>query len=98
MRRKELGAAIAPDGRPADLIVEEDGTTFLRVEGQGLRAWVNLDKLRDPFDAGPISFPEPEPARVKWPTSWRPPVADYMWLSSVVPGLVGTGYTFEAMA
>lgn len=95
---KGPGRAIAPDGKPADLVIEEDGTTWLRLEAHGVKAWANLEELRRPFDVGPISFPEPDPARVKWPTSWTPPVADYLWRSAVVPGVVGTGYTFGGTA
>lgn len=49
-----LGRAIAPDGKPADLIVEADGTTWLRVERYGVKAWANLEELRRPLVSGRV--------------------------------------------
>ncbi|WAB09171.1 hypothetical protein SEA_EESA_63 [Arthrobacter phage Eesa] len=64
-----LGRAICPDGKPADLIVKEDGTTWLRLAGYGVEAWANLDKLRDPLPVPPVK-------------SWRfEPSNAYMWSS-----------------
>lgn len=54
VRSEKLGRAICPDGRPADLIVEEDGTTWLRVEGMGFKCWANLDKMREPVPVPPV--------------------------------------------
>ncbi|ASR83234.1 hypothetical protein FDI29_gp64 [Arthrobacter phage Abidatro] len=48
MSTEGLGRAICPDGKPADLIVQGDGTTWLRLGSLGLRAWVNLEELRRP--------------------------------------------------
>ncbi|ALY08907.1 hypothetical protein GALAXY_63 [Arthrobacter phage Galaxy] len=48
MRTEGLGVANCPDGKPADLIIEEDGTTWLRLGSLGIRAWVNLEELRRP--------------------------------------------------
>lgn len=78
---KGPGRAIAPDGKPADLVIEADGTTWLRLEAYGVKAWANLEELRRPFDVGRV-YVGPVGAPV-------PPVADYMWRAAAVPGMFG---------
>lgn len=59
---KGPGRAVAPDGEPADVVIEEDGTTWLRLEAYGVKVWANLDKLREPVTVPPVSgwrFREP---------------------------------------
>jgi hypothetical protein len=35
-------------------VIEEDGTTWLRIEGMGFKCWGNLDKLREPVLVPPV--------------------------------------------
>lgn len=74
------GRAICPDGMPADLIVEEDGTTWLRADGFGFNNWANLDKLREPpVPAGYRVRVDPLPAD----TNLHTLRADYMVAGAV---------------
>ncbi|URM87030.1 hypothetical protein SEA_BASILISK_64 [Arthrobacter phage Basilisk] len=74
-------------GKPADVVIREDGTTWVRVERYGVAALVNLEELRRSPVVGRVYVGPVGAVPV-------PPVADYMWRASVVPGLIGTGYTF----
>ncbi|UVK62601.1 hypothetical protein SEA_TAYLORSIPHT_62 [Arthrobacter phage TaylorSipht] len=70
-----LGRAICPDGKPADLIVQRDGTTWIRLAAHGVAAWANLDKLREPLPVPPVRAWRFEPSndyllrRGEWLTS-----------------------------
>lgn len=46
-------------GKPADVVIREDGTTWVRVERYGVAVLVNLEELRRPPFVGRVVVGDP---------------------------------------
>ncbi|QOP64959.1 hypothetical protein SEA_BRYNNIE_61 [Arthrobacter phage Brynnie] len=50
------------EGKPADVVIREDGTTLVRVERYGVAVLVNLEELRRPLVVGRVVVDGPSPS------------------------------------
>ncbi|UXE05207.1 hypothetical protein SEA_JAMUN_61 [Arthrobacter phage Jamun] len=51
---------MSTEGKPADVVIREDGTTWVRVERYGVAALVNLEEVRRPLFVGRVVVDGPE--------------------------------------